>query len=67
MLNRQGCHNSGEPIPVVPELKRFVKLTVKLHVTIKNNNGDRQTCYVKCYMTERLFSRIVFLWVVITF
>ena len=25
MLNRQGCHNSGEPISVVPELKRCVK------------------------------------------
>ena len=25
MLNRQGCHNSGEPITVVPELKRYVR------------------------------------------
>ena len=23
MLNRQGCHDSGEPITVVPELKRY--------------------------------------------
>ena len=33
--------------------------TVKLHVTIINNNGDEQTRYVKCYMTDRWFSWIV--------
>ena len=25
MLNRQGCHNGGEPITVVPELKRYAR------------------------------------------
>ena len=33
--------------------------TVKLHMTIKNNNGDGQTRYVKSYMANRWFSRIV--------
>ena len=28
-------------------------------MTIKNNNGDGQTLYVKRYMTDRWFSRIV--------
>ena len=39
MLNRQGCHNSGVAITVVPELKRYVRNSK----TIKTNNGDGQT------------------------
>ena len=28
-------------------------------MTIKHNNEDEQTHYVRCYMTDRWFSRIV--------
>ena len=38
---------------------KYMKETVKLHMTIKNNNGDGQARYVKRYMTDRWFSRIV--------
>ena len=44
------------PITVVPEFKEYMyikKNTVRLHVTIKNNNEDGQTHYVKRYMTDR--------------
>ena len=58
MLNlRQGYHNGGKPITVVPEFKKkkiYIYInTVRLHVTIKNNNEDGQTHYVKRYMTDR--------------
>ena len=49
MLNRQGCHNSSEPIRVLPE--NFIWQLTK-------NNRDGQTPYVKCYMTDRWFSMI---------
>ena len=44
-----GYHNSGKPITVVPKFKKICKKqkTVKLHMTIKNNNKDGQTHYVK--------------------
>ena len=50
-LITQGCHNSGEPVTVVLEVKDIYE-TVKLHMTIKSNNEDGQTCYVKHYMTD---------------
>ena len=57
MLSRHGCPNSGEPITVVPELTRYVRNS---KTSFDNyNNGDGQTRYVKRYMTDRLFSRIV--------
>ena len=44
-------HNSGEPVTVVPALKRYVRNS-KASMTIKNNNEDEQTRYVKRYMTD---------------
>ena len=48
MLNRQGCHNRGEPITVVPELKRYVR-----NSKTSFDNGIGQTRYGKRYMTDR--------------
>ena len=45
-------------ITVVLELKDIYE-TVKLHMTIKSNNEDGQTRYVKHYMTDKWFSGIV--------
>ena len=58
---RQGYHDSGKLITVVREFTKYVKKkkAVKLDMTIKNSNEDGQTLYVKRYMTERWFSRIV--------
>ena len=52
-FDRQGCHDSGRPITVVSELKKRCKKTVKLHMTIKNNNEDGQTRHEKRYITDR--------------
>ena len=55
-------HNSGEPVTVVPALKRYLRNS-KASITIKNNSEDEQTRYVKRYMTDgqmdRWFSRVV--------
>ena len=58
MLTGRGATTAVSQLQWSQSLKD-IKETVKLHVTIKNNNGDEQTRYVKCYMTDRWFSRIV--------
>ena len=40
MFNRKGCHNSGEPITRVPELKRHVRNSGRLPFT-KNSRKFR--------------------------
>ena len=40
MLNRQGCHNSGDPITVVPELKRYVRNSRTSYINYKQQRLD---------------------------
>ena len=59
MLNRQGCHNSVEPITLVPELEIYVRNSkTSCDKLLTKNNRDGQTRYVKRYVTDRRFSMI---------
>ena len=58
MLN-QGYHNSGKPITVVPEFKKYFNKTntkatrLDKVITIKKNDEDGQTHNVKFYIVDR--------------
>ena len=43
MLNRQGCHNSGEPITAVPELKRYVRNSKTSYDNLKEQRRRTNT------------------------